>query len=155
MFVVSGDDAMRGSATTRALVDARQTSAQAGLPGGLAGFTHADLDLLVQVLKLEKIWKRRACKKRSFGMLLPVNVATQVPWQGGGRHIGSLIIPNGEVWLGGDGTVTSLPGTTAGIPLIAGAAFALGEEEGASETWLISSTTATETTDVRCLELLE
>lgn len=117
-------------------------------------FTADEIAALMAVVPLLARWYRAASRKRPFGFACTA-VATKVPFTPG--RLGTLILPAGNVWLGGDATVSPAVGSTgagnAGLPIAANAVLSFGEEEGNSETWLVT-TAALSPVDVRCLELV-
>lgn len=119
-------------------------SPSAPIPGTI------DVPALDELLALITPFYTRAARKRSFGFTcLPVSA--RVPFTPG--RIASVFIPvGGTVYMGGDASVTATFGATWGLPIISGQQAVFGPEEGASETWLITTVAAGVT--VGCLELL-
>jgi hypothetical protein len=99
-----------------------------------------------QLLALLGPYYQVAKTKRAFDFSATA-ICNPVPFTEG--RIAALIIPAGNVWLGGDGGLS----TNNGLPIGSGGFVSFGPEEGNSITWLIT-TALLAPIDVRCFELL-
>jgi hypothetical protein len=113
------------------------------------GMTGADIENWRALLALQKLYNLQAKSKHVFGITVNNTQPIRIPWSKG--RIGSVFTPLVACWMGGDPSVLTTAGQSAGLPIAAGATVIFGPEEGNSDTYLIAQVASV---DVRCLELL-